>query len=78
MVARSQAKDPDDELMAPALKAIFAEKKILIPQGESDQDPNDSRKMTLAKRWIERQSNAFPEWRAPGLQFAKLIPAPTG
>ncbi len=78
MVARFQAKDPDDELMAPALKAVFAEKKILIPQGESDQDPNDSRKMTLAKRWIERQSNAFPEWKAPDLQFAKLIPAPIG
>ena len=78
MVARFQAKDPDDELMAPALKAVYAEKKILIPQGESDQDPNDSRKMTLAKRWIERQSNAFPEWKAPDLQFAKLIPDPRG
>lgn len=78
MVTRFQAKVPDDELMAPAMKAVFAEKKIMIPEGESGQDPNDSRKMTLAKRWIERQSNAFPEWKAPGLQFAKLLPAPTG
>jgi hypothetical protein len=36
IVARFQAKDPDNELIALALKAVFAEKKILIPQGKSD------------------------------------------
>jgi hypothetical protein len=76
MVARFQAKEPNDELMAPALKAVYSEKKILILQAESDQDLLDSRKMALAKRWIERQLTAFPDWKAPDLQSAKLTPDP--
>jgi hypothetical protein len=76
MVARFEAKDPNDEVMAPALKAVYAEKKILIPQAESDQDSFDSDQMGLAKRWIERQLTAFPDWKAPDLRFAKLIPDP--
>jgi hypothetical protein len=78
IIARFQAKDPNDELIAPALKAVYAEKKILIPQGESDQDPRNSNRMYFAKRWMERQSTAFPDWKAPDLQFAKLIPDPRG
>jgi len=76
MIARFQAKDPKDELIAPALKAVYAEKKILVPESESDQSPYDSNKMTLAKRWLERQSIEFPDWQAPDLRFAKLMPDP--
>ena len=77
MIARFQAKDPEDELMVPALRAVYPEKKILVPESEPDQGSCDSHQMTLAKQWLERQSIALPDWQAPNLQSAQMMPGPS-
>jgi len=72
---------PDDEDLKReklALRASFAEGKILIPVHEHTNFANPYFKFDQAKQCIDLKAKELPGWSAPEVQYATIIPDPQG
>ncbi|TVY80465.1 hypothetical protein LSUE1_G004427 [Lachnellula suecica] len=70
---------PDDEVLRDAkvaLRASFAEEKILVIVNESTNFEHPYFKFDDAKQWIHRKAEELPDWSAPEVQCATIISDP--